>query len=255
MFLWATDLHLNYFSNEYITNFGKSLSKYNCTSLIISGDISLGNRLENDLKVLSDAIQVPIYYVLGNHDYWYSSFDKIDQLTKTLETNSIINLNDKYVRINNNTSILGFNGWYDCGYGTIDPNIQMSDWFKIEDFKDKDPIKISKERSNSYLNFKEMSNKAKLNGFVNQLIVTHIPPFKELVIDKDLAFYSSYNAGLTLRSLDLNKIVCLSGHTHNSSFYKENNISCYVGEACRGKPDVCGIINENLDVNLFYHNQ
>lgn len=254
MFLWATDLHLNYFTNEYIDNFGRSLLKYKSSALIISGDISLGNRLENDLKVLSNAIQIPIYYVLGNHDYWYSSFDKVDELSKKLESDLIINLNDKCISINKDTALLGFNGWYDCNYGTIDPDIQMSDWVKIEDFKNNDPIKISKERSSKSLEFKNLSNLAKQDGFVNQLIVTHIPPFEELIIDKEKPFYGSYTSGQILRSLDLNKIVCLSGHTHNNFFYKEKNMDCYVGEACRGKPDVCGLINEKLEVSLFCHN-
>lgn len=252
MFLWATDLHLNYFEENYIKSFGKNLLKeYNPDSLIISGDISLGNKLESNLKTLSNAIQVPIYYVLGNHDYWYSSFDKVNKIVSDLESNLIINLNNKIIKINENTAMLGFDGWYDCQYGTINSEIKMNDWIKIEDFKNKDPILFSKQLSEKYLNFKELSLKAKENGFINQLIVTHIPPFKELIIEKELPFYGSKVSGDMLLSLDLNKIVCLSGHTHNKAEYYVNNIKSYVGEACRGKPSVCGKISSNLDVELF----
>lgn len=254
MFLWATDLHLNYFSNDYINNFGKSLKKYNAKALIVSGDISLGNRFKNDIQVLSESIGIPIYYVLGNHDYWYSSISEINLISKELQSNNIYNLNYNIVEINNSTALLGFDGWYDCNY-LIDPEYKMSDWHKIKDFKDKDPIQYSIELSKSFYYFKDVSLKAKEIGYVNQLIVTHVPPYKELIIEKPFSFYCSSFSGEMLNSLELNKIVCLSGHTHNRSSYIKNNIKTYVGEACRGKPSVCGLIDEDLNVNLIYHNQ
>lgn len=250
MIIWATDLHLNYFDDKFITDFGKQISKlYKADSLIISGDISLGNKLESNLKTLSDAVQMPIYYVLGNHDYWHSSFEEIDNLTKELDNNNIICLDNNIIELDN-VIISGFTGWYDCKFGEINPNVRMNDWNRISNFKDKDPYILSEKRSNSYLNFKD-----KIIPSKNQIIVTHFPPFKELIKNKENAipFYGSEGAGKMLLDIKDNfeKVICLSGHTHNRAAYSIDNIDCYVGEACRGKPNVCGIIYDDLKVNLF----
>lgn len=249
MFLWATDLHLNYFDDKYITNFGKFLSsKYQAKGFIISGDISLGNKLERNLKTLSNAIQMPIYYVLGNHDYWYSSFNEIDKLTKSLNDNSLINLNLSHLQINSKTILIGFDGWYDCSFGEIDTKIQMTDWVRIKEFQNQDPIKISKKRSASYLSFLDRALSFKNQGITNQIVVTHIPPFEQLIKNKKTAkpFYGSSISGQILSKLsnDFDKIICLSGHTHNKASYQQDNLLCYVGEACRGKPSLAGLLDE-----------
>lgn len=258
MFIWATDIHLNYFSDEYISNFGKSLAKdYKAKGLIISGDISLGNKLERNLKTLSDAVQMPIYYVLGNHDYWYSSFAEIDALVDRLSSDSgLIDLNKSIVKINDSTALTGFTGWYDCKFGKINPEVKMSDWIKISDYLDQDYLNVSINRSNKYLDFKDRLSTIKDSGFDNQIIVTHFPPFEKLIKGKKEAkpFYGSSIAGDTLLSIknQYSKIVCLSGHTHNRATYQVGNLSCYVGEACRGKPSLAGTINEDtLEVKLF----
>lgn len=258
MFIWATDIHLNYFSDEYISNFGKSLgTEYKAEGLIISGDISLGTKLERNLKTLSDAIQIPIYYVLGNHDYWYSSFEEIDSLLDSLSLDSgLIDLNKNSIQINEDTILTGFTGWYDCKFGKIDPEVKMSDWIKIADYKDKDYIKVSQDRSEKYLSFEDKALSFKDKNIKNQIIVTHFPPFEKLIKEKKEAkpFYGSSNAGQTLINVSkhYDKVICLSGHTHNRASYHRKNLSCYVGEACRGKPSLAGIINSNtLEIDLF----
>lgn len=258
MFIWATDIHLNYFTDEYICNFGKALAKeYKAKGLIISGDISLGNKLERNLKTLSSAVQMPIYYVLGNHDYWYSSFSEVDHLTDKLSAdNSLIDLNKSLIKINEDTILIGFTGWYDCRFGKINSEISMSDWSKISDYKDQDPISVSQKRSSFYSSFKERALSLQDLGVKNQIIVTHFPPFEKLIKGKKDAkpFYGSSDSGNMLLALGnhYNKLICLSGHTHSKASYHLNNLSCYVGEACRGKPSLAGIIdNDTLEVKLF----
>lgn len=257
MIIWATDVHLNYFTDEYITNFGKTLSQsYKASGLIISGDISLGNKLERNIKTLSNAVQMPIYLVLGNHDFWYSSFNKTESLLDDIcKDKSIINLNKDFVKINDDTVITGFTGWYDCRFGTIDKDVQMNDWIKIEDFKNQDPIILSQNRSASYLSFKDRSISFKDTGIKNQIIVTHFPPFENLIKEKDDSkpFYGSSDSGKMLLEIKNNfdKVICLSGHTHNRARYNIDNLSCYVGEACRGKPSLAGIIDDDLSIESF----
>jgi hypothetical protein len=33
--------------------------------------------LAGDLEAIGDALQVPIYFVLGNHDFYYGSIEKV----------------------------------------------------------------------------------------------------------------------------------------------------------------------------------
>lgn len=256
MILWATDLHLNYFSDDFIKNFALSTRKkfINPKGLIISGDISLGNKLERQLNVLSDTLQIPIYFVLGNHDYWYSSFQEIDLLINKICQNSNIICLDNSSIIINDVEIIGFTGWYDCQFGEIDLSINMNDWVRIEEFKKSNNyLNISIERSKKFLLMERfIKNKHKIN---KQIIVTHFPPFESLIKNKGKAkpFYGCKSSGEMIVKIaeHYSNIIVLSGHTHNKAHIKINNINAYVGEACRGKPEICGYFDDNFNLTIL----
>lgn len=258
MLLWATDLHLNYFSDEYIINFAKSIKEQykSASGLIISGDISIGTRLEKDLKNLLYGIQLPIYYVLGNHDYWYLSFNEIDKICSNLDKyNGLFNLNKCVIDIGDDKIISGFNGWYDCRLGSINNDYFMNDWVKILDFANKNPIEISQNRSFLSFGFKERILK---NDYINKniIVVTHFPPFKTLIKNKNdiKCYYGSSDSGLILNDLKpfFKKIICLCGHTHSKAKLIKDNLYCYVGEACRGKPSISGFVDTNKFTTSFF---
>jgi hypothetical protein len=145
--------------------------------------------------------------------------------------------------------MIGNGGWYDAGY---DSNVEvgMSDFDYIEDLKS-DPIKASKKRSVFLANKIEVAMRC-VKKFVkdvrNVIIVNHVPACEHLAKFGDHpAFYGSLamEKAIVKESVNFEKVIVLSGHTHFPGVYINNNISFYSGDAKRGCPVIAGLFDED----------
>ncbi|MDC0357843.1 metallophosphoesterase, partial [Oligoflexia bacterium] len=66
--LWLTDIHLEFLDSLGRAKFYQSVHKRKAESLLISGDIGVGENICELLKELSDNFEISIFFVLGNHD-------------------------------------------------------------------------------------------------------------------------------------------------------------------------------------------
>ena len=147
-YLWAADIHLDT-AKTTASELGKSwISKYpNAKALFLTGDIGKADSIELYLKQLRQSLKIPIYFVLGNHDYWGSSFHCVDSIKWEdglyfLNNESPIKIDDYY--------LIGNGCWYDCGYSNKYNN-GMSDFDNIKELSES-PIKQSIFRSEYLLN-------------------------------------------------------------------------------------------------------
>ena len=68
---WLTDIHLNFVEDEVREKFYQEIIKTKPEGLLISGDIAEAPSISEILIEMSQKINKPIYFVLGNHDYYY----------------------------------------------------------------------------------------------------------------------------------------------------------------------------------------
>jgi UDP-2,3-diacylglucosamine pyrophosphatase LpxH len=265
MLLWASDIHLDFLQPEKaIKSFGEYLRKENpkADGLIITGDIAVGVSLVSSLEELSDGFGLPIYFVLGNHDRYYSSFKEVE-----LEVNKLVNrrkniywINNNVIDLSNKIKLIGCDGWYDARYGFgADSNILLSDWDLIKDLTS---CKYDKC-------FREILNRECADGFAKQLsetlnsisnvnhviITTHIPPYigaawheGKISDNNSLPWFSSKATGdaidrFAAENLDVS-VTVLCGHTHSPGIYRPSeNVVVYTGKAEYYYPALCGYIN------------
>ena len=71
--IWLTDIHINFLDKDERLQFYQKIIRKKCDAILISGDIAEGNSVVDLLTEMADTIQKPIYFVLGNHDYYFSS--------------------------------------------------------------------------------------------------------------------------------------------------------------------------------------
>jgi 3',5'-cyclic-AMP phosphodiesterase len=73
-YAWATDTHLDFLKddNQRLIQFAESLVLTNPTGIFLTGDISVASKLVFHLSAIERVVQRPIYYTLGNHDYYGS---------------------------------------------------------------------------------------------------------------------------------------------------------------------------------------
>ncbi len=71
--VWLTDIHLNFLSGPRIAAFLAEVARAGPNALLISGDIGESYSVCEYLDDIHEAVRVPTYFVLGNHDYYHGS--------------------------------------------------------------------------------------------------------------------------------------------------------------------------------------
>lgn len=260
--LWLTDIHLDFLTSKEFETFINSLVQEEADSIFISGDIANANSIEFVLKTMAVRIQIPIYFVLGNHDFYHSSISKVREKIKLL-CDSISNLHyltfNSIVKLNSKTALIGHDGWGDGRLGDYNNSqVLLNDFNYIEELKSLKKSSalgiLNKLGNQSAIHFESYLPKA-LNQFNHVIVLTHVPPFKEAAWhegefcdDNWLPFFSNKSLGDVLYKNMLNhpdrKMTILCGHTHSSGKSKIlNNLFTITGEAKYFNPVIQSIIN------------
>lgn len=278
--LWTTDIHLNFLKQrDAVFRFAKYLAEENpnADGLIITGDISDGNLLEEHLTQLTKGFPKPIFFCLGNHDYYHSSFAKIDDLVTGL-TKKFDNLHwlnqcsHTYYGVSI-VSIVGVCGWYDARQGNSQTRVELSDFTLIEDlwgglnYRDL-MIDLVRQRAAKeaerldQLLFQEVCN---VDADV-VLVATHISPYpgscwhEGKQSDREwLPWFCSHVTGEVIDKYAENhpekKFIVLCGHGHSPGIYeRRENLVVYTGGAKYCFPELAGKIDvECGEIEILNH--
>lgn len=273
---WITDTHFNFLPDTYISSFAKMLlhDKPDISGLVITGDISDGKKLDIHLPQLAETLRFPIYFTLGNHDYYSSSFDYIDKLTENI-TNRYDNLHwlNKGNCYRDNISIVGVTGWYDSRIGNIHTRIMLNDFGEIEDlwigktYKDLlfELIRKRADKEANQLDILLMQEVLDKDSD-HVLVCTHVSPYPEsswhegsLSNNQWLPWFCSIATGNILdKYMEMfpeKQYTVLSGHGHSRGIYKRSdNLIVYSGAAEYFNPFLAGQIkidNSKIDIDLY----
>lgn len=260
---WCTDIHLNFCDFAKRVSFYNSINESKPEAIVITGDIAEGYTFDTLLKEMKEhTFNVPILFVLGNHDYYQSSFIDSQLAAAQLKHEGIHFMNSgNYFIDNNSTCIVGAGGWADARLGNYKTSrVRLNDWYYIEDFKGcKSIIQIHK-RMKQLAKIEVDSLESRIRhgaclGTKNILVLTHVPPYEEAAMHNGrrtetdvLPYYSSKYMGDMLKrmaNLYQNKnFVILAGHTHSKGYAViKKNLRCLVGEADYYHPKVQEIID------------
>lgn len=263
MLLWCTDTHLNFLrqGNGAEAFAGYLLSEHpDAQGLIITGDVSDGNNLEMHLRQLAKGWTKPLYFVLGNHDYYDSSFNQIDAAVTRIvsETSNLYWLNNGWHTLYDNMVLVGVGGWYDAYYGNYRSPVDLYDFQCIRDLKPlsrNNLVNASRERAAKEANrLAFMLNEACSTNAHTVVICTHIPPYPEaswhMGKQSDSDWVPWFSSASTGKVIDIyaekypeKVFIVLTGHSHSPGIVeKKNNLTIYTGPAKYHYPDIAGII-------------
>ena len=133
---WLTDIHLNFVALDERQDFLKRVSE-RCDAVVISGDIGESPDIVSFLGEMEDVLQKPIYFVLGNHDFYGGSITRtrarVGQLAR--QSNHLVYLTQEgVIQLSPNTALVGHDGWADARLGDFDrSDILLNDYFLIEE--------------------------------------------------------------------------------------------------------------------------
>lgn len=233
----VSDLHLDLFEDNGFSYVESQNPDGEDITLVIAGDMSESHLVSSLLKQFCDKYP-HIIYVPGNHDYWHSRFEKLEDELRNL-SDKISNLHwlDISICELNGVRFIGGTLWFE--HTALSPiyNIGWADFQQISNPIDDFYIKNSRTKWFLEQNLRE-----------GDIVVSHhLPSYqscsKTFLGDPNNIFYGNRIDDLIE---DRKPALWLHGHTHDSADY-------YIGSTrvlCnpRGYP---GSINPNFNDQLI----
>ncbi len=259
--LWATDIHLDHVSPERGVSFIREMASKNPSAVLITGDISTAETVDKWLIFMDRTFNCPVYFVLGNHDYYHGSIEGVRQRVRQVTRNT---LRVKWlpemgvVMLTPNTALIGCDGWGDARLGDFErAETKMSDYIYIKEL-----IGLDRPRIKQVLNALGLDSARYLARVLpdamNQaqfiIIATHVPPFAEACWHQgrrgDAKWVPNYTCGAmgeVIQTAAQNSMyhhfLVLCGHTHGyADVHILPNLHIKVGEVEYGNPIVQDII-------------
>lgn len=252
--VWATDVHLNFLLPVARRAFATSVRLLEPDVVLLSGDIAEAHDLAPILASFAAAVSVPVYYVLGNHDYYGARIELVRARTRIIEqaTPTLRWLpNHGVVGLTARTALVGHDGWGDARLGDFEhTRVMLNDFLKIDDLvSDRRTLCATLERlgDEAAAHFERVLPEA-LERFEHVLVLTHVPPFREAcwhdgAISNDdwLPFFSCKAVGDVLRRVmraySTRRMTVLCGHTHSAGVaHILENLVVHTGGAEYGAP-------------------
>ena len=255
--VWATDIHLNFLPQHERLIFYASIRAGQPDAVFITGDIAEAPCLRELLHEMQQAIDVPLYFVLGNHDFYFGSIETVRQMIGTWSQNfpALTYLSqEKPLELTPRTVLVGVDGWGDGRYGHYWRSpVRLSDQECIKDFRGLDREAVL--RKLHCLGDEEAEClRARLHlvapSYSRVLVMTHVPPFKEacwyegkMGNDDWLPHFTCKAVGdvllETAKHYPQCEITVLCGHTHHSGTIQMfPNLYVKTGSAEYGQPHV-----------------
>ena len=251
---WLTDIHLNFLDIEERQQFYNKILNHNPDALLITGDIAEAPSIVDILNEMASVITKPIYFILGNHDYYRGKIketrDELIALSKTNEHLFWLPASG-IQKLDNHTLLLGQDGWADGRLGDYqNSTVELNDSRLIADlFQERILGKFHLLKKMQQLADEDATalQNNLLEAAIQQpkkiIILVHVPPFKEVSLYEGkisdvnwLPYFTSKITGEVLSNFanshpDIECLV-LCGHTHSAANYQPaDNLIVKAGEA------------------------
>jgi len=256
---WLTDPHLNFIDTQVMEQFFESVAEQ-ADAIAISGDIGESYSVFHYLRRIEEFVGKPVYFVLGNHDFYRGSICQVRRLVAEVarESNHLKYLTAMDVQeLTPRTAIIGHDGWADGRLGDYDHSeVILNDHLLIAELAVCwNGVAVDKQKLGPVLmaladeaakHFEKVLEEA-ASKYPNVIAVTHVPPFREAAWyqgkpsgDDYLPYFASKAVGDVMQRVMAahpnSNLLVLCGHTHDSGEIKVlENLRVLTGEARYGK--------------------
>lgn len=262
---WATDIHLDHAGPEAAFAFIERVKKSGAAALLVGGDIATALDLDEHLVDLADMSGIPVYFVLGNHDYYGGSVAQVRQRVVALDYSGLRWLPaggpEELVP---GVTLVGHGGWGDAVLGDFPgSDVVLSDYLVIEELRkafnaveftgifgagtplEAELRRLGHDAADTLA--PQLEEAAKTSPQV--IVLTHVPPFREASWHEGMisgetwlpAFTCGAIGELLLRVAGENPechFTVLCGHTHGKGTARlADNLVAYTQGAEYGHPD------------------
>ncbi len=239
--LWLTDIHLNFIETGRLARFLDSLDACGADWIWIGGDIAEADSIGRYLSQMRDKVTPPVFFVLGNHDFYKGSILEVRKEIGTLckQDSNLCWLPDSGItELSSRAALIGHDSWADGRYGDYwNSDLMLTDYFIIQEFnpwmvESKHRVVTFDEGTKRFMEIfageeakrrrletmQALADEAvehverylpqALERFEHVYFLTHVPPFKEacwhrgrMSDDNGLPHFASQAVGNALRRI------------------------------------------------------
>ncbi|MDB6081301.1 MAG: hypothetical protein JWO53_573 [Chlamydiia bacterium] len=235
-FLWLADLHLDAIDPDIRDNFFEKIAlEKEASAILVGGDTADGAASLGYLQKLQKISQKPLYFILGNHDFYGESMaiqkKRASDLAHKEKDFYYLTQRDP-IELSPTTALIGHDGWADGQDGALSlSTVCLRDHFEIEELKARSPdelaIVLQELGEEAALEVERKLRKA-FQKYQKVIFLTHAPPFREACLyenkvasDLWAPHFVAKAVGDTLKRLlqefPGKECVVLAGHTHHEA--------------------------------------
>lgn len=252
---WLSDIHLDFPPPTRVEKFLDALAAADVDAWLVGGDTAEGPSVIVELRRLAARLAVPVYFILGNHDFYLASFATVTErvrgrlaghprLTWLTETGPVL--------LSESVALLGDDGWADARLG--DPagtTIEVNDFYRIRELKGLTPaervLALNRLGDAAAARLRPKLESASV-ARPRVVVLTHVPPFAEAASHQGrragaewLPWYACQAVGdALLECADRHpgcRYLVLCGHTHAAgAFAPRSNLTVLTAGAEYGEP-------------------
>lgn len=262
--VWLTDIHLNFLLADPARAFLAEVAASHPDAVLISGDIAEAHNVTDYLGQIDEAIAAPVYFVLGNHDYYFGSIRdvrrRVTEFCAEHEKLHYLTAED-VVGLTPHVGLVGHDGWADGRLGNyLRSLVVMHDYKLIEELSGLDKLErweVLKSLGDEAAAHVRRVLPMALARYRHVVLLTHVPPFREAcwhegrLSDDDWApHFTCLATGQAMleimRKHPDNRLTVLCGHTHGSGETQPRaNLQVITGGAEYGAPRIAQVFEFN----------
>jgi predicted MPP superfamily phosphohydrolase len=266
---WLSDPHLEFCSHRTRKDLYRSINQAAGEIVVITGDISAGPHRSDQYSELAEHVNKPIYFVLGNHDRYGTTFANTEAVVARVMTrfSHLVRLDgSQVIPLNESVALVGVEGWAD-GLGGEGPatKARINDFYQILDFAtEPEPqvFRAMKERARKYARALKPSLLKALKEYQTTIVATHVPPYEGAAWHEGSPssadyqpFFSSPTMGKLIKAAATEhpgkSVLVLCGHTHSPGIYRDGNILVLTAGARYGFPEISQTIHLDRLGSIF----
>ncbi len=255
---WLTDVHLNFvIVGRQLYEFLETIRVNGPDAVLISGDTGEAKDFGLYLQEMQEVLECPVYFVLGNHDFYHGSIAAV-----LAETERIVQHAPRLcwlrqagvISLTPQTGLVGHEGWADGRYGDYARStITLNDYLLIRELAavgKTDRLRLLNRLGDEAADhFRSVLPQA-LSTHEHVVLVTHPPPFPQAcrhetqpTTDDWLPHMACKAVGDVLYDIMLRhperRLTVLCGHTHTAADVRVlPNLRVIAGAAEYGLPTV-----------------
>lgn len=229
---WASDVHFDFVEPEDVEAWCARIRAAEVEGLLLGGDIATAGSVLFWVERCAELLERPLYFVLGNHDYYRGSVAQVREAAARLPAPVHWLPAREPLELEPGLALVGHGGWGDARVGDWEGTpVVLNDYVLIEELavanREKGPLgQLLRDYGQDAAETLGPPLRAAAASHERVLVLTHVPPFREACWHEGQTSNDEWAPGFVCGALGElllevarahpeTELTVLCGHTHS----------------------------------------